>query len=210
MPPMRRLMMISLALTPAAGLAFGLNTFAPRRARAPIAGLFDMFKPDEEAEARKEAEFRAQQDILARRRNPNAQQSYFDEMESRRSQSSKEAADKIEWQRQENVDPLGEFMRRKKEGLLNKMGYEDEEGSGGIPFPMASFGVGGEFGTGGKYDNGDRFDLRLPYVDQGWVDDGEKSADAESESVDFFQNLMSGGKLQREADERAKQKRERN
>ena len=31
--------------------------------------------------------------------------------------------------------------------------------------------MGGEFGVGGKYDNGQRFDLRLPYVDQGWVDE---------------------------------------
>ena len=37
--------------------------------------------------------------------------------------------------------------------------------------PSASFGVGGEFGVGGKYDNGQRFDLRLPFVDQGWVDE---------------------------------------
>ena len=36
---------------------------------------------------------------------------------------------------------------------------------------MASFGVGGEFGVGGKYDNGGRFDLRLPYADQGYVDE---------------------------------------
>ena len=41
--------------------------------------------------------------------------------------------------------------------------------------PMASFGVGGEFGVGGKYDNGERFDLRLPYADQGWVDDSAAS-----------------------------------
>jgi hypothetical protein len=36
---------------------------------------------------------------------------------------------------------------------------------------MASFGVGGEFGVGGKFDNGGRFDLRLPYADQGYVDE---------------------------------------
>ena len=31
------------------------------------------------------------------------------------------------------------------QGKLNPIGYEDEE-QGGIPMPMASFGVGGEFG----------------------------------------------------------------
>ena len=69
--------------------------------------------------------------------------------------------------------------------------------------PMASFGVGGEFGQGGKYDNGERFDLRLPYADQGWVGEG----DEEEAPVDFFKNLLSGGKLQREADERRERRR---
>ena len=51
---------------------------------------------------------------------------------------------------------------------------------------MASFGVGGEFGVGGKFDNGGRFDLRLPYAEQGWVDE-----DAEPFS---FANIFGGGK----------------
>lgn len=72
--------------------------------------------------------------------------------------------------------------------------------------PMASFGVGGEFGQGGKYDNGERFDLRLPYAEQGWTEemDGEDT----EEAVDFFANLVSGGKLQREADDRRRRKQE--
>ena len=37
------------------------------------------------------------------------------------------------------------------------------------------------------------------------MEDGD---DEDVERVDFFQNLLSGGKLQREADERARQKRE--
>ena len=70
--------------------------------------------------------------------------------------------------------------------------------------PMASFGVGGEFGQGGKYDNGERFDLRLPYVETGWTEETD-AADG-VETVDFFANLMSGGRLQREADERAQRR----
>ena len=73
--------------------------------------------------------------------------------------------------------------------------------------PMASFGVGGEFGQGGKMDNGARFDLRLPYVDQGWVDDGS-AAESLEEVVPFWENLLSGGKLQREAEARAKERAE--
>ncbi len=71
--------------------------------------------------------------------------------------------------------------------------------------PMASFGVGGEFGVGGKYDNGERFDLRLPYAEQGWVDEEEQ---AKGEQVGFFENLLSGGRLQREADERRRREQE--
>jgi len=106
------------------------------------------------------------------------------------------------WQSDESVDPLIEFKRRQKEGKVNPIGYEEEE-QGGIPMPMASFGVGGEFGQGGKYDNGERFDLRLPYADQGWVGEGD-----EEEPVDFFKNLLSGGKLQRDRDDQRARRRE--
>ena len=49
---------------------------------------------------------------------------------------------------------------------------------------------------------GERFDLRLPYVEQGWVEE----SDTDEESVGFFENLLSGGRLQREADARRRQK----
>ena len=62
---------------------------------------------------------------------------------------------------------------RQKQGKVKDLGYEDTP-KGGIQFPAASFGVGGEFGVGGKYDNGQRFDLRLPYVEQGWVDESSR------------------------------------
>ncbi|KAL1499781.1 hypothetical protein AB1Y20_012467 [Prymnesium parvum] len=173
---------------------------APRA--APRLGLFDaLFGKDEAVEAEKEAQLRAQQEILARRRNPAAGRAYAAELAARRAAASKEAREKIGWQRAVGVDPLVEFKRRQAAGEVKKMGYEDEP-KGGIPMPMASFGVGGEFGLGGKYDNGERFDLRLPYAEQGWT---EELDEEKVESVDFFANLMSGGKLQREADERRKQ-----
>jgi len=162
----------------------------------------NIFKPDPEAEARKEQQYREQQEILARRRSPEAQRQYFRETEAARVKASRDADDKIAWQRNPFADPIKEFKRRRAEDKVNPLGYEDVP-QGGIQFPMASFGVGGEFGTGGKYDNGERFDLRLPYVEQGWVDDGNDE-DA-GETVDFFANLLSGGRLQREADERRKQ-----
>ena len=42
--------------------------------------------------------------------------------------------------------------KRKADDKVKPLGYEDVP-KGGIQFPMASFGVGGEFGTGGKYDS---------------------------------------------------------
>ena len=51
-----------------------------------------------------------------------------------------------------------------------------------------------EFGVGGKFDNGGRFDLRLPYAEQGWVDEdaGENN---------FFGNLFGGGKKKKVEEE---------
>ena len=190
-----------LALLCASG-ALSLRLVAPpprscgRRAPAPRMGWLDNFLPAA-SDDEKERAYQEQQEVLARRRNPAASAKYFADMAARRQKSEQEFDEKFAWQSNPNEDPLVEWKRRQEAGKLNPLGYEDEP-EGGIPMPMASFGVGGEFGTGGKYDNGERFDLRLPYAEQGWVDEGEK----DYESVDFFANLMSGGRLQREADER--------
>ena len=158
------------------------------------------WQTDDAKEAARDQAWREQQEILARRRNPEKSAEHLRSIELRREESAKSFREKFAWQKDTQKDPLIEFKRRQKEGKLNPLGYEDEP-KGGIPMPMASFGVGGEFGQGGKYDNGERFDLRLPYAEQGWVDEGDEEA-----PVDFFQNLLSGGKLQREADERRRKR----
>lgn len=171
-----------------------------------VANLFEnLFKEDEATKARKDAQLAEQQAILARRRDPQAQAESLQRTEAARQKASEEAVDKIAWQRDESADPLGEWKRRQQAGEVNPLGYEDEP-KGGIPMPMASFGVGGEFGTGGKYDNGERFDLRLPYVDQGWVEGAEE--EGEAKAVPFWENLLSGGRLQREAEDAVKAARE--
>ena len=73
-------------------------------------------------------------------------------------------------------DPIDEWRKRRASGQISDLDkrYSDPTKICGIPLPSATFGVGGEFGVGGKYDNGGRFDLRLPYAEQGWVDDGER------------------------------------
>ena len=73
-----------------------------------------------------------------------------------RRKESEAFQEKFAWQKGDN--PLQEFLKRKKEGKIAPIGYEDEP-KGGIPLPSASFGVGGEFGVGGKFDNGMRFDF---------------------------------------------------
>lgn len=86
---------------------------------------------------------------------------------------------------QKGEDPLDEWKKRRASGQISDLEnqYGDPKKIGGIPFPMASFGVGGEFGVGGKFDNGGRFDLRLPYADQGYVDD---DADVMGKLAGFF------------------------
>ena len=186
LPPRRRAVCRHVSATPA-------------RSRLISAGFFDnLFKEDAETTARKDAQLAEQQAILARRRNPAAQAASRQATEAARAKASQDALDKIAWQRDETADPLKEWKRRKDAGDVSPLGYEDEP-QGGIPMPMASFGVGGEFGVGGKLDNGERFDLRLPYVDQGWVEGAEEQGEASA--VPFWENLASGGKLQREAED---------
>lgn len=90
-------------------------------------------------------------------------------------------------------DPIDEWKKRRASGQISDLDdqYGDPKKVGGIPIPGASFGVGGEFGVGGKFDNGGRFDLRLPYADQGYVDE---DADVMAKLGNFF----SGGKKKKE------------
>ena len=106
-------------------------------------------------------------------------------------EASKEQKDKWAWQTKQygkGEDPINEWKKRRASGKISDLEdqYGDPKKIGGIPLPGASFGVGGEFGVGGKFDNGGRFDLRLPYADQGYVD----------EDADFMGKLGSffGGK----------------
>jgi len=209
-------------VTPACALQ--LSVAAPRcsalrasRCAAPRAGEGDelggaisstfgeifssMFKPDAEKQAAIDRAYAEQLEVAERRKNPSKSREYMQETEERRRASSKAFEEKFAWQRDKTKDPLIAWKKRQQEGKLTPLGYEDEP-KGGIPMPMASFGVGGEFGVGGKYDNGERFDLRLPYAEQGWVDKGEE----DDQPVDFFANLFSGGKLQRETDERRRKR----
>lgn len=117
-------------------------------------------------------------------------------LEQKRIQASKKQQDMWGWQSKtykKGEDPINEWKKRRESGVISDLEnqYGDPKKVGGIPLPGASFGVGGEFGVGGKYDNGGRFDLRLPYAEQGYVDE---DADVMKKLGNFF----GGGKKKEE------------
>ncbi|KAL7440580.1 hypothetical protein ACHAXM_008010 [Skeletonema potamos] len=142
-------------------------------------------------------EWERQQELLKlRRASPEDREKYFKSVDDRRIKATEEQIDKWAWQKKQYAkgeDPIDEWRKRRESGQISDLEnqYGDPKKIGGIPLPMASFGVGGEFGVGGKFDNGGRFDLRLPYAEQGWVDE-------DAEENNFFANLFGGGKKKEE------------
>ena len=191
-------MTLSLTIAASALLLSPLRPAAPRRCAAPTLGEGDelggaisstfgeifgsFFKPNAEREAEIDRAYAEQLEVAEQRRRGGIDgvASRMRATEERRAKESAAFTEKFAWQ--QGADPLSAFLKRRDEGKVKKIGYEDEP-KGGIPMPMASFGVGGEFGTGGKYDNGERFDLRLPYVDQGYED---PDADVMGKLMDMF------------------------
>jgi len=138
-------------------------------------------------------EWERQQELLKlRQASPDEREKYFKSVEDRRIKATEEQIDKWAWQTKQykkGEDPIDEWRKRRASGQISDLEnqYGDPKEVGGIPLPSASFGVGGEFGVGGKFDNGGRFDLRLPYADQGWVDEeGDGGGNP-------FSNLFGGG-----------------
>merc|ERR1719310_1883646 len=152
-------------------------------------------------------EWERQQELLKlRQASPEEREKYFKSVEDRRAQATKQQVDDWAWQRKQykkGEDPIDEWRKRRKDGRISDLEnqYGEPEKIGGIPLPMASFGVGGEFGVGGKFDNGGRFDLRLPYVDQGWMEDD--SDDEKSDGGNPFANFFGGGKKETPKEEDA-------
>lgn len=160
-------------------------------------GLFDRFQSGGSGSSKEslDEQWEAQQRILQlRNKSPQERQKYFDEIEKRREEASKKQKDMWSWQTkkyEKGEDPIDEWKKRRADGTISDLEnqYGDPKKVGGIPIPGASFGVGGEFGVWGKFDNGGRFDLRLPYADQGYVDE---DADVMGKIGKFFSG--GGGK----------------
>jgi len=178
------------------------TTKTTRSMRSPMElrmGLFDnMFRTGGTGRDELDDEFEEQQKVLELRRAPKgSRDKYFQKVESRRQKADKERKDNWGWQTKQykkGEDPIDEWKKRRADGTIGDLEdqYGDPKKIGGIPLPMASFGVGGEFGVGGKFDNGGRFDLRLPYADQGYIDE---DADVMGKLSDFF----GGNKKKKEA-----------
>merc|ERR1712186_7080 len=107
--------------------------------------------------ADRDAAWREQQEILARRRNKQSNQEYFQNVQKRREDAYKNFKSK-RIQYEKGKDNLEQWKKLNPDMYKAKKEYDEPDKS--IPIPLISFGMP-------KYDNGERFDLRLPYVDNG-------------------------------------------
>lgn len=118
-------------------------------------GLFDNWTAGGSASKEDlDEQWEAQQEILRNRRKPiEERQKYFQKVESNRRAATKKQQDMWAWQSKQygkGEDPIDEWKKRRAEGTISDLDnqYGDPKKVGGIPLPMASFGVGGEFGVG--------------------------------------------------------------
>jgi len=164
---------------------------SPRTSSTSLAGLFDNWGAGGSGNSKEslDDQWEQQQAILKARRAPASErEQYFKKVEERRAEASRKQKDMWAWQSKKygkGEDPINEWKKRRANGQISDLDdqYGDPKEVGGIPLPGASFGVGGEFGVGGKFDNGGRFDLRLPYAEQGYVDE---DADVMGKISSFF------------------------
>lgn len=134
----------------------------------------------------KDEAFQQQQEILERRRNKKKNNEHFESIEQRR-QSIQEYYEKRKLKVPNGEDPIIAWKKMKDEGLIDESQYTEFD-EGGIPIPMASFGIP-------KYDNGGRFDLRLPHVEVGYTDE---DADVMGRAGKALKNMFGFGKKKEE------------
>jgi hypothetical protein len=145
-------MIVLTSRTPLGALKPTTSGAAVRRARAlaPRAGPFDFLKNNKDTEGI-DPMYAQQQEILRKRRSGA---NLTKEVNARRANVSRFINKKLPAAEQKKI----EEKNRAKANALSK-----EAVKGGIPLPMASFGMP-------EFDGGERFDLRGKYVDDGWVD----------------------------------------
>jgi hypothetical protein len=132
---------------------------AARRCSPPRAGLFDgLFGESEADKQRKEEEWRAQQEMLARRRNPQKMAEYMREVDTKRAEAMAADAELRELQQRGGGDKLDEWKQLRAEGKVKASGQERDAGSA----RLGSEGLIAE-----------RIDEQLPYIDDGYVDQSQ-------------------------------------
>lgn len=151
----------------------GISTSSSHRQPAVTMGPWRKGEKDEA--------FRQQQEILARRRDKKRSDAHFEEIRKRR-ENIEEYYDKRRLKVNIGEDPLEAWKKLREDGLIDESQYTEMD-EGGIPIPMASFGIP-------KYDNGGRFDLRLPHVEVGYTD---PDSDIMSKAGNAFKKLFGFG-----------------
>lgn len=142
----------------------------------------------------KDEAFRRQQEILARRRDEKKNAEYYKEIAKRRA-NVEEFYDNRTLKVKEGEDPIVAWREMKEKGYIEEGGYSEMD-EGGIPIPMASFGIP-------KYDRGGRFDLKLPHVEHGYTD---PDADVIAKAGKTIRNWFGfGKKKEKEEDDEANQ-----
>ena len=168
----------------------------PRRATSVQAGLFDMFGESEEQKRAKDEAFAAQQEMLARRRDPEAMAAYMAEIDASRVEAAMQDKELKDLQKGGDGDTLDEWKRLKDEGKVTSMDeMERDAGASASLDPSTSeFGLAmpaalrrtplanpyhagsrrasadsSRFGSDGLI--GERIDEKLPYIDSGYVDE---------------------------------------
>jgi hypothetical protein len=127
--------------------------YTQRNRQASVAprALFGFGGRDEEKEREKEEQMRAQQEVLRRRKTNSWQEG----VKARRAKASRYLNDS-EFKKKCDEENRAKFKKK-----MEEMGPEPKFG---IIIPIIPLGMP-------EYDGGERFDLRLPYVDNGWVDE---------------------------------------
>merc|ERR1711959_85836 len=111
-------------------------------------GLFDNFRTGGSGRGDLDAEWEKQQEILRMRNAPKSERdNYFRKIEERRANADREREQKWGWQTKQykkEEDPIDEWKKRRADGSISDLEdqYGDPKKIGGIPLPMASFGVG--------------------------------------------------------------------
>jgi len=161
---------------PAATRSFqpGLIASGPQTSQHPSVKANGWFKSPfaSDSDEAREASFQAQQEMLKMRRSKEGTKAYMDKVNKKRQDLAERARAKRIWSK-DGKDNLRQWREIQKDKRYDQgfSDYADEPKGFSIPLPVAPWGIP-------KYDNGERFDLRLPYVDQGWVEDPLETEEA--------------------------------